>query len=345
MAAFGGDVNAFNASAMPDGIFSGCKPTLTPVEVVNASVGRWIALDIVGAVNFISGVVSVDENDMWVYAMDGAYITPQRVQGIPLFNGDRYSVLVRPEKKGNFKIRLNANSAPQTINGYALLSVDTEPAAAVESKPYMDIIANPISPDVVYFNQTVAYPYPPEPIAQSAAALHVLRMRLDGASYLWALNSTRLQPASLDVADPPALFNVGEARGNVTIRTENDTWVDLVLLASVFPMPPHPIHKHGVKMFQIGAGEGDFVWNSVDEAVKEVPHLFNLVNPPRRDTFVSTPATDKVNWVAVRYHVTNPGAWLLHCHIANHMMGGMMMVIMDGVDAWPTVPEEYADYK
>jgi FtsP/CotA-like multicopper oxidase with cupredoxin domain len=106
-------------------------------------------------------------------------------------------------------------------------------------------------------------------------------------------------------------------------------------------MPPHPIHKHGVKMYQIGAGVGPFEWESVNEAIEERPELFNLVDPPMRDAFASPPTEMDVAWIAVRYHVTDPGPWLLHCHINNHLDGGMMLVIQDGVDAWPTVPEQY----
>jgi hypothetical protein len=37
----------------------------------------------------------------------------------------------------------------------------------------------------------------------------------------------------------------------------------------------------------------------------------------------------------------NPGAWMLHCHIQSHLSGGMAMVILDGTDVWPDVPDEY----
>ena len=47
--------------------------------------------------------------------------------------------------------------------------------------------------------------------------------------------------------------------------------------------------------------------------------------------------------MALRYQVINPGAFLFHCHIQTHMMGGMAVAMLDGVDAWPTVPSEYSD--
>ena len=82
----------------------------------------------------------------------------------------------------------------------------------------------------------------------------------------------------------------------------------------------------------------------MEEAIKEIPDQFNLVNPPKRDAFLSAPAEMEPSWAVVRYHAADAGPWLLHCHINNHMVGGMMMVIQDGVDQWPEVPEEYAEY-
>lgn len=348
MAAFGGDAKKYNASAMPRGIFEDCKETKGSTEVIKANYpGRhsWVAIDILGAVNFVNGVIAIDDHDMWVYAMDGSYIEPQKVQVLWVSNGDRYSVLVKPKRPGKFQIRCHANSAPQTIIGNAILHVPGIIFNPPTPKQYIDIIGNPLSPDVVVFNQTIAYPHPAEPIAERADDLYVLNMKLDGASYRWALNSSGLDPITLDHTLPPLLFSPNTTKmENVTITTRNNTWVDLVFFASVFPMPPHPIHKHGVKMYQIGAGQGPFKWKSVEEAMKEIPDRFNLVNPPRRDTFTSMPARDAVNWVVVRYHVSNPGAWLLHCHINNHMMGGMIMVILDGRDAWPKIPPEYLNY-
>ncbi|QUC23423.1 uncharacterized protein UV8b_07664 [Ustilaginoidea virens] len=346
MAAFGNSAKDLNESAMPKGIFEGCRETRGSTEVIKAR-GPWIAIDIIGAVNFVSGIVAIDDHDMWVYAVDGSYIEPQKVQALALSNGDRYSVLVQTRRPGRYPIRLHANSAPQTIVGHAILHVPGVAAAHRKPRQWIDIIGNPLSKDVVFFDEATARPYPPQPIAQKADALHVLSMRLNGASYRWALNSTALTPTTLDHESPPILFDPSltmAKHDDVTIQTRNGTWVDLVFFSAVYPMPPHPIHKHGVKMFKIGSGTGPFKWGSVEDAAREAPHLFNLVNPPWRDTFVSEPVTDAAKWTVVRYRVTHPGAWLLHCHISNHMVGGMMMVVLDGVDAWPSIPGEYLRY-
>lgn len=130
-------------------------------------------------------------------------------------------------------------------------------------------------------------------------------------------------------------MHAAQALSNVTITTKSGQWVDLVFTSKVFPMPPHPLHKHGNKLRLLGKGTGKWTWHSVAEAAAAMPEAFNLVDPPRRDAFSSPNALDKPVWVAVRYHVVNPGPWLLHCHILTHSEGGMPFVILNGIDDWP----------
>ncbi|RGP64827.1 hypothetical protein FSPOR_7763 [Fusarium sporotrichioides] len=337
-----------NEEALLPGTFSGCKETDGKIETIKISnyFGQWeswLAFDIVGAINFVSGVFSIDGHDMWVYAMDGSYIEPQKVQAIPVTNGDRYSIVIKIANSGDYKMRFSANSAPQLIAGHAVLSIEGYSAAEGNVEPWINIVGVPASKEVAIFNQAVAFPYPPSPISPTADVTFNLSMAIKGASYLWALNDTGLMSKDLD-EQRPTLFNPKPyINNNVTISTKLGQWVDLVFVAALFPQPPHPIHKHGSKMYMLGAGTGFFRWNSVEEAIKEIPDQFNLVNPPRRDAFSSAPAEMEPSWVVVRYHAADAGPWLLHCHINNHMVGGMMMVIQDGVDAWPEVPEEYAE--
>jgi FtsP/CotA-like multicopper oxidase with cupredoxin domain len=96
-------------------------------------------------------------------------------------------------------------------------------------------------------------------------------------------------------ADSPAIdwrFTVGD---RVKIRLINE-------MASDHPMH-HPFHLHGAGRFLVlardGVGEPNLVW---------------------KDTvLVRTGET-----VDILFDVTNPGLWMAHCHIAEHMQSGMM---------------------
>ncbi|KEY70202.1 hypothetical protein S7711_03421 [Stachybotrys chartarum IBT 7711] len=339
-----------NTSVIPEHVFYGCNPTDAEIEVITVpeatGAERWVAIDLIAGMNFIRSAASIDEHDMWVYAMDGSYIEPQRVQAIRMASGERYSVLVKTDEPGDFRIRVNSVSVPQMLTGYALLSVDgpskRQDGAGNddESGAFIDIVGTPAQEDVEFFDQTHAAPFPPQEIPQSADELYIVNMRGDGATYLWALNNSRLMPADFE-DEAPILMDTPHIRDNVTLTTRNGTWIDLVFMAARFPLPPHPIHKHGNKMYYLGSGTGRFRWASLDDAMEEEPQNFNLRNPPQRDTFDTPQARGEITWMVVRYEVSNPGPWMLHCHISNHMMGGMSMVIQDGVDAWPEVPAQY----
>ena len=99
------------------------------------------------------------------------------------------------------------------------------------------------------------------------------------------------------------------------------------------------MHKHAQKMWKIGGAYGVWNFSSMDEAVAAQPESFNFVNPPYRDTFITK--FEGSAWIALRYQAINPGPWMFHCHIEPHMAGGMSTAILDGIDAWPEVPEEY----
>jgi FtsP/CotA-like multicopper oxidase with cupredoxin domain len=117
--------------------------------------------------------------------------------------------------------------------------------------------------------------------------------------------------------------------------------VDLIIQVTTVLQPPHPIHKHSNKHFLIGQGNGVFNWTSVAQAVQESPGSFNLATPQIRDTSVTLALITGPTWMALRYQVVNPGAFLMHCHIQVHQSGGMVLAILDGVDAWPTIPPRY----
>ncbi|GKT49756.1 laccase abr2 [Colletotrichum spaethianum] len=340
-----------NLSAIPSEIFDVCTATNAPREVIEvkktpSDKETWVAFDLIGTFGLITGRFSIDEHPMQIYAVDGSYIEPQEVEAVDITNGDRYSVMVKLDKPGDFTMRMVSLTMPQMFAGYATLSYRDPKKAQPPSKAsiaYINDVGANTTANVRFFDQAKMKAFPPAPIAPIADQTVKVSMRVAGQSYNWALNDT-IYPMGLD-NETPLLFQPDpERHNNVTITTKNGTWVDLIFQAAAFPMPPHPIHKHGNKMYLLGQGDGLFKWNNVAEAAKEIPGSFNFIDPPRRDGFTTPAALQALSWMAVRYHVENPGAWLLHCHVQSHLQGGMSMAIQDGVDQWVKVPPEYLNY-
>ncbi len=81
---------------------------------------------------------------------------------------------------------------------------------------------------------------------------------------------------------------------------------------------PHPMHAHGLNMYILAAGPGNFGANS-SSAEAEASLLAALAdNPPRRDVQNVQP----FGHIVVQMDVTNPGIWPFHCHIAWHASAG-----------------------
>ncbi|XP_074584971.1 laccase-3-like [Curcuma longa] len=86
---------------------------------------------------------------------------------------------------------------------------------------------------------------------------------------------------------------------------------------SILTSEEHPMHIHGYHFYVLATGFGNF--DRRRDAAR-----FNLVDPPLRNT-VGVPAN---GWAVVRFVADNPGAWLVHCHLENHMSWGLAMVFL-----------------
>ena len=295
-----------------------------------------------------SPVVSIDEHPMWVYAVDGNYIQPQLADTIFMYNGERYSAMVQLNKvPGNYTIRVANSGADQIISGYAMLSYKNG-AKHNASVPYINYGGVNTTSSVIPLDKTLLVPFSGSAPAATADATYILKLTRKGANYNWTLNGNAAYGLDQDYTSP-LLFNPespNALNSDLTIRTKNNTWIDVILQVELTPeapaQPAHPVHKHSNKAYIIGSGNGVFNYTSVAEAIKYMPSgTFNLQMPQWRDSFVTPSILLGPAWVAFRYQSANPGAWFLHCHMQTHLAGGMAMTILDGVDTWPDIPAKY----
>ncbi|KAJ5764925.1 hypothetical protein N7520_004484 [Penicillium odoratum] len=324
-------------------IFYGCTPSNSAHEVLTVNSNKqYVSWDLTSTAGLLHLMFSVDEHDMWVYAVDGRYIQPVRVNAINIPNATRYSILIPLNKTpGNYTIRMVSGTAQQIINTTATMQYDGRSQLNRSSTPWITVTAQNATANTIFFNDSTLIPFPVITPAYTADETFFLHIDHFNASYLWTLGNSSY---NLELEESqPLLFNQTAIPSDLIIRTKNGSWVDLIIQVGQPLQPAHPIHKHSNKHFVIGQGSGNFTWDSVAEAILDIPGSFNLVNPPLRDTSATPVAVTESMWMVFRYQVVNPGAFLMHCHIQLHQSGGMSLAILDGVDAWPTIPTAYLD--
>ncbi|KAF9887046.1 hypothetical protein FE257_010540 [Aspergillus nanangensis] len=331
-----------NMSAILPSMFSGCTPSENELEQLFVDpAATYKSFNLIGAAGVNTITFSIDEHPMYVYAIDGRYIEPTQVDAITIANGNRYAVMVKLDQPaGDYTIRMATFGVNQILTVTGIMSYDTAVKTQQGSSvPSIDMTGKLTSAKYTVLNESTIVPFPVEIPCQDVAQTHVLNLDRHHASYRWTLGNSSLLLALEE--STPLLFNPSAAKKELSIQTRNGTWVDVIFRVVSPLQPPHPIHKHSNKFFVIGEGNGEWNYSSVAEARKFIPESFNMEKPQIRDTYYTPPAATGPTWLAIRYHVVNPGAFLLHCHIQVHLSGGMSLVMLDGMDEWPEVPAEY----
>lgn len=331
-----------NPSLTPSGFYQGCTPGEGPTErfeVDPASLYR--SWDVISMAGSSALIFSIDEHPLYVYKVDGRYIEPLLVDAVNVPIGTRYSVFTKLDQPaGEYTIRVANNQANQVINGTAIMSYSTATQDSRDpSQPYINEVGSNVTASTVILNETNVVPFPAVRPAAEVDQTFILNVNQQNSSYQWAIGGNSF-PLELEEVTP-VLVNTSSIPARYTISTKNDTWIDLIINVTTVGQPAHPIHKHSNKYFVIGSGTDTWNYTSVAEAMQVIPQNFNLENPQMRDTYVTPPSDFSPSWLALRYHVVNPGPFLLHCHIQMHLSGGMALALLDGVGDWPQVPEEY----
>lgn len=278
---------------------------------------------------------------MIVVAIDGRWVTPTLADAVQMSSGQRYSVVVKLDKPpAKYTIRSVSGDIAQLIQATGFL-VYTNCSNVVDN-PSITLGGLNATADTIFLNESNAVPFPPVAPSRDVDQTFLLHIDNAGFSWKWLLDNASF-PIDLN-EDIPLLFNPGEAAAqpNLTISNKNGTWIDLVIQPVALISPAHPIHKHSNRFFVVGSGLGVWNYSSVAEAVGKLPPgTFNFENPPIRDTFPTVPTTGTPGFLVLRYQSVNPGPFLLHCHIQDHLFGGMALALLDGVDKFPKVPDEY----
>ncbi|KAK1986185.1 multicopper oxidase [Colletotrichum cereale] len=136
--------------------------------------------------------------------------------------------------------------------------------------------------------------------------------------FRWTVNGN-----DIDVQwDKPTLEYIAEGnsswpkRANIIEIPEAAAWTWWVI-QNEFDLP-HPIHLHGHDFLLLGTGDGQFTSSET----------LQFENPIRRDV-AQLPAN---GWMVIAFTTDNPGAWLMHCHIAWHVSMGLSVQFLERKD-------------
>ena len=165
----------------------------------------------------------------------------------------------------------------------------------------------------------------------STLPVSISRVDIGGESvFRWYLNGNSMvvdwsNPTLAQVAAGNTSFPTVE--DVITLPTA-DTWTFWVI-QNTLPVP-HPMHLHGHDFSILGHGNGTF-------DVSQVSQL-NFDNPPRRDvTLLPADPVRGSAWTVIAFQTDNPGAWLMHCHIAYHVADGLSLQFLEVPSQIPNI--------
>lgn len=266
-----------------------------PHEQLSVTPGERVRLRFINTANSRIMQFNIADHEPWVVALDGQPVPPQKLgtDGIKLAPAQRADLIIDVKGKSGDKFEiLETSGSGNLVAGYLVCNDDT-PVKLNDNKPKL-------------INNSV-----PIPDLENAIALELLmtggamrflssavykEQALDGRSLaqkhkqLWAFNGIASMPE-----EPFFSASSGET---IKIKLVNDTgW-------------PHAIHLHG-HHFQI-----------ISRALKasDLNHPVSFEDKAFRDTVL----LERDEIVEIAFVADNVGKWMLHCHMLEHQVSGMM---------------------
>lgn len=273
--------------------------------------------------------VSLDGHPFKVIANDFVPVVPYNTNWVMVGIGQRYDVVFTANQSAtasNFWFRAEAHAPCVSSNdgvGRAIFTYDGKAVADPTTQPLGDVPTT--------CNDPRTTPQIPKNVPKDTFRVQAqsLPVAFDNATVvanqsivLWTVNGTSM---IIDPAEPTLEYLAKKNNNfpeNYNLITVPDSakwtyWIIQQGAGQPFTLP-HPIHLHGHDMYILGTGAGQF---NVDQ------HLDSLefTNPTRRDVFHLPTA----GWLVIAYPTDNPGAWLMHCHIAFHVAMGLSVQFLE----------------
>ncbi|KAI9800291.1 MAG: hypothetical protein M1833_003405 [Piccolia ochrophora] len=360
-----------------------CSSSLATIDV---KPDRTYRLRFINAAALSFFVLAIQEHKGFqIIEADAQYTKRYKTDFLQMGSGERYSVILktkgadevkRDRKKGitNYFIQIETRDRPTLTRSYAILRYiiprDSTPLPLNPAPP-----ATPPFPVPATVKGFLDYDLRPQRDNDFPTAAQVTRrvtikvqQLLDG-TIIWVQNGipwyeyTTPTPflVSLYKGDTSALPDYDRALANNGIDPKTRAFparigevLEIVFqnsgskAASPGAVDVHPFHAHGAHFYNIGSGPGTYDPAANEKALKGK-------QPVKRDSTMlfryenKTEPGGDAGWRAWRLRATQPGAWMIHCHILQHMIMGMQTIWVFGNQSdILTVPrpmiEGYLDY-
>ncbi|KAI0151431.1 laccase precursor [Pestalotiopsis sp. NC0098] len=336
--------NTFNST---DGTITGSKYEMV-VESGKKYRVRLINVAIDGVFDF-----HIDGHNFTVISTDLVPIVPFETENVQIHIGQRYDIIIEANATpGDYWIRGGWNVNCANIGQNGDVSGDSTGILRYDASS----TSNPTTTDTVgvldlCYDQNATTLVPVVGIDVTDTDLEIVTETLSFSTsiknyFTWTLNASTLyldwdEPTLKQVHDNITTYDAEENVVSVGQGFELDQWVVLVIDASASGIPlSHPIHLHGHDFFVL-AQEPNLQFDGTTDT-------FNLVNPPRRDVAV----LPSKGYLALAFQLDNPGAWIVHCHIAWHASEGLAMQFVESpgeivtsgaLGGWDTTEDNGAD--
>ncbi|EPE07365.1 laccase [Ophiostoma piceae UAMH 11346] len=296
--------------------------TLTPgkrhrLRIINTSVENHFVFSLVG-------------HSMTIIAADFVPVQPQTVDQLFVGVGQRYDVTIDASMAvGNYWFNATFVTGAQCGESY-----NPYPAAIFRYKG-ASTTALPTTPGTTAAMDTCTDLSNLQPVLQrhistksfQSSKDNTLPVTLDltqtGQLFSWRVNGTKVainweKPVDQYVMQGSTAYPPDD---NVVTVTKKDQWIFWVIENDPTIGIAHPIHLHGHDFLLLGRSDPNnpTAFTSADMA------KLSGNNPVRRDV-VMLPS---LGWIVIGYKTDNPGTWLMHCHIAWHVSGGLAVNFLE----------------
>ncbi|KAJ9608273.1 laccase, multicopper oxidase, benzenediol:oxygen oxidorectuctase [Cladophialophora chaetospira] len=318
---------------------------------LNGTGGRYSRTTIAKGKKYKLRLINTSTNDNFKVSLDGHNFTVVSADFVPLNRystqylfigiGQRYDVIIEANQAvdnywfhvvpvGGCSNNLNSNAVAiftyQGANSTGLpssASRNNGPTGAAASD-----CTDPNSQLIPYVKLDVPSNYTIPESSRLDVGFAIVQNQQQQTLFQWNLNFTAM---SVQWDHPTLEYVLNKSTNyppnfNLITLPKANAWSYWVIQAIPTIAPPvaHPIHLHGHDFYVLGAGVG--IYNN--------SQTLNYKNPPRRDVAM-LPAS---GYLVLAFITDNPGAWLMHCHIAWHVGLGLAAQFVERADDIPKLP-------